>query len=87
MPSAASHAGNVWAACCGTTTTAKRLERSTDESFEHRCQRAEPCAGISAALADRAPPGWHRLLGIAPSAEIGAFCRIQTPIAKAFPLG
>jgi hypothetical protein len=29
----------------------------------------------------------HRLLGIAPSAEIGAFCRIQTPIAKAFVLG
>jgi hypothetical protein len=74
------------AAFCDTTTE-KRLERSTDESFEQRCRRADPCAGISAALADRALPGWHRLLGIAPSAEIGAFCRSQPPIAKAFPLG
>jgi hypothetical protein len=54
---------------------------------EHRCQRADPCAGISVAPADRTLHGWHGLLGIAPSAEIGAFCRIQTPIAKAFPLG
>jgi hypothetical protein len=65
----------------------ERLERSTDESFEHRCRRADPRAGISAALPDCVLPGWHRLLGMAPSAEIGAFCRIQTPIDKVFPLG
>ena len=86
MPSATLNAGNVWAACCD-TTTAKRLERSTDETFDQRCKRADPCAETSAALADRALPGWHRSLGIAPSAEIGAFSRVETPIAKAFVLG
>jgi hypothetical protein len=65
------------------TTTAKPLDRGTAEPFDQRCRRADPCA----ALADRALPGWHRLLGMAPSAEIGAFSRIQTPIAKAFVLG
>jgi hypothetical protein len=60
------------------------LTADTAEQFDHRCQTTDLCAGTNDALADRALPGHHQLLRIAASAEITAFCCIQTPVAKSF---